>query len=152
VHLTSGSSPRIISSFLASSFFCSQAESTPAHLQVTHTIAEKFYPMQRFPFGSPLLILTRLHLKDPRVFVLGVYTSAVNARRLNGWFNSECCVRRGQRAAYLLARGRRGGDHCVYPGLRRSKSRLVPLGAQLTLVLFDGEVLSSGGKISKPII
>lgn len=39
--------------------------------------------MQRFPFGAPLLTLRQEPLSDARVFVLGVYASAVHARWLN---------------------------------------------------------------------
>jgi hypothetical protein len=39
--------------------------------------------MQRFPFGSLLLTLTQSPLKDPRIFVLGVYASAAYVRWLN---------------------------------------------------------------------
>jgi len=39
--------------------------------------------MHRFPFGSPLLTLKQVPLKNAKVFVLGVYASAVHARWLN---------------------------------------------------------------------
>ena len=39
--------------------------------------------MHRFPFGSPLLRLAQSPLEDARVFVLGVYASAVHAKWLN---------------------------------------------------------------------
>lgn len=39
--------------------------------------------MLRFPFGAPLQILRQEPLKDARVFVLGVYASAVHARWLS---------------------------------------------------------------------
>ena len=39
--------------------------------------------MHKFPFGSPLLTLKQAPLRDAKVFVLGVYASAVHARWLN---------------------------------------------------------------------
>ena len=39
--------------------------------------------MHKFPFGSPLRTLKQAPLKDARVFVLGVYASAVHAKWLN---------------------------------------------------------------------
>lgn len=47
------------------------------------SLAERWFPLHNFPFGSPLCALKQVPLKEARVFVLGVYASAVHARWLN---------------------------------------------------------------------
>jgi hypothetical protein len=120
-------------------------------LQVTQTIAEKFYPMQRFPFGSPLRILTQAPLKDPRVFVLGVYASAVRARWLNPDGSTRAVALAVASEPHIFWRGEGEAEILASIQVPAEADRLVPPVAQLTMVLFDG-VMSSVGKISKPMI
>jgi len=98
-----------------------------------------------------LLTLTQAPLKNPRVFVLGVYASAVCERWLNPHGSTRVVALAVASEPHIFCRGEGKAEIIASIQVPAEADRLVPPGAQLTLVLFDG-VMSSVGKISKPMI
>ena len=91
-------------------------------------------------------------MKDPRVFVLGVYASAVHAWWLNLDGSTRVVALAAASEPHIFWGGEGETEIIASIQVPAEADHLVLPGAQLTLVLFAGEVLSSGGKISKPMI